>query len=149
MANEFFFKKGLAIATASVATASGASQSNRYLVLGDDNIVRNAPAQIAYSIASATSLTFSSTTYNCVDVTALAATMSVSNPTGSPLNFQRLIIRIKDNGTARTLTWDTKFVARGPLLPNTTTAGKFLTLGFIYNSAGTGTWDLVALAQEA
>jgi hypothetical protein len=44
MANEFFVRKGLAIATASVATASGASQSTKYLVVGDDSIVRWATA---------------------------------------------------------------------------------------------------------
>jgi hypothetical protein len=44
MANEFFVRKGLAIATSSVATASGASQSSKYLVVGDDNIVRWASA---------------------------------------------------------------------------------------------------------
>ena len=44
MANEFYARKGLAIATASVATASGASQSTRYLVLGNDSIVRWATA---------------------------------------------------------------------------------------------------------
>lgn len=44
MANEFYIRKGLAIATASVAFASGPTQSTRYLVLGNDNIVRWATA---------------------------------------------------------------------------------------------------------
>ena len=44
MANEFYIRKGLAIATASVAFASGLTQSTRYLVLGNDNIVRWATA---------------------------------------------------------------------------------------------------------
>ena len=47
MANEFFVRKGLAIATSSVATASGVTQSSKYLVVGDDNIVRWASASSA------------------------------------------------------------------------------------------------------
>jgi hypothetical protein len=44
MANEFYARKGLAIATASVAFASGPTQNTKYLVLGDDAIVRWATA---------------------------------------------------------------------------------------------------------
>jgi hypothetical protein len=75
--------------------------------------------------------------------------MAVSNPTGTPSNFQKLIIRIKDNGIARSISWGSVFASRGATLPTITTVNKWMTLGFIYNSNGTGTWDLVALSQEA
>ncbi len=37
-----------------------------------------------------------------VDITALASAVTIANPTGVPHNFQKLIIQIKDNGTAGT-----------------------------------------------
>ncbi|OQB06817.1 MAG: hypothetical protein BWY21_01886 [Parcubacteria group bacterium ADurb.Bin216] len=58
-----------------------------------------------------------------------------------------MIIRIKDNGTARALTYDTQFRGIGVELPDTTVAGKTLYMGFIYNGDDTK-WDLVASAQQ-
>ncbi len=51
MANEFYVRKGLAIATASVATASGPTQATKYLVVGDDNIVRWATASVTSGVS--------------------------------------------------------------------------------------------------
>ena len=49
-------------------------------------------------------------------------------------NFQKLIFRILDDGTARAITWGTDFQAMGVSLPTTTTASKVLTVGFIYDT---------------
>jgi len=57
-------------------------------------------------------------------------------------------IRIKDNGTARALTYNAVFRAMGNALPTTTVLSKTLYMGFIYNATDTK-WDLVAVAQEA
>lgn len=87
---------------------------------------------------------------NAYDLTAQAAAAAFANPTGTPVNFDRLIIRIKDNGTARALTWGSAYVAGGVALPSTTVLSKILTLGFIYNTAnGLNKWQLVAASQEA
>jgi hypothetical protein len=59
-----------------------------------------------------------------------------------------LVIRIKDNATARAITYDTQFRAIGVTLPTTTVISKTLYLGLIYNSTDTK-WDCVAVAQEA
>lgn len=85
-----------------------------------------------------------------VTITALATaiTSMTTNLSGSPNNFQRLIYRIKDDGTARAITWGATFVSRGATLPTTTVAGKLLTVGFLWNSV-TGTYGCVAVAQEA
>lgn len=86
---------------------------------------------------------------DCVDVTALASAVTIANFTGTPFNFQKLIIRIKDNGTARALTWGSNYVAGGVTLPSTTILSKILTLGFIYNTANSlNKYQLVASAQE-
>lgn len=67
--------------------------------------------------------------------------------TGTPINGQKLIIRLKDAGVAKDLTW-TGFTAIGVTLPTTTVANKTHYVGCIYNSAAS-TWDAVAVVQEA
>lgn len=81
-------------------------------------------------------------------VTAQAGALLFNAPGGTPVEGQKLIIRIKDNGTARALTYNAVFRAMGTSLPSTTVLSKTLYLGFIYNFTDTK-WDLVASAQEA
>ena len=73
-----------------------------------------------------------------------------SNLSGTPTNKQTLIYEIKDNGTARAITWGTSFVAGGVALPTTTVISKILTVGFIYSTANSlNKWRCVASTQEA
>jgi len=81
-------------------------------------------------------------------ITAQAGALLFNAPGGTPVEGQKLIIRIKDNGTARALTYNAVFRAMGVALPSTTVISKTLYMGFIYNSTDTK-WDLVAVAQEA
>lgn len=77
-------------------------------------------------------------------VTALAAGATFGAPTGTPTDLQPLIIRIKDNGTARTLAWNAIYRASSDLaLPTTTVISKTMYLKFIYCSADSK-WDFVA-----
>lgn len=82
-------------------------------------------------------------------ITALAAdiTSMTTNLSGTPTNFQKLIIRIKDNGTARAITWGASFEAKGVALPTTTVKSKVLTVGFIYDTV-TSKWGCVASVSE-
>lgn len=77
-------------------------------------------------------------TDNCdyVTITALATaiTSMTTNLSGTPVNFQKLVFRIKDNGTARAITWGASFQSGTIALPTTTVAGKTLLVGFIYDS---------------
>lgn len=102
------------------------------------------------SISSSATPTVNTDNCDAVDITALAAaiTSMTTNLSGTPTNFQKLIYRIKDNGTARAITWGASFVALGVALPTTTVISKILTVGFIYNTT-TSTWGCVASAQEA
>ena len=87
---------------------------------------------------------------DCVSVTALAQACQFLNPTGTAVNGDTLIITVKDNATARALTWDTAYVAGGVALPTTTVLSKILTVGFRYNSANSlNKWQCVAVASEA
>jgi len=81
-------------------------------------------------------------------ITALAGNATFGAPTGTPVQGQTLIIRIKDNATARTLTWNSIYRAIGTVLPTTTVVSKTMYLSFVYNSTDTK-WDLVGYNQEA
>jgi len=81
-------------------------------------------------------------------ITAQAGALLFNSPGGTLVQGRPLIIRIKDNGTARALTWNGVFRAMGTALPSTTVLSKTLYLGFKYNTTDTK-WDLIASAQEA
>lgn len=87
--------------------------------------------------------------YDCYSITAQSAAITsfTTNLSGTPHDFQRLIIRIKDDGTARAITWGASFVAKGTALPTTTVISKLLTVGFLYDSVA-GVWECVASQQE-
>lgn len=86
-------------------------------------------------------------TYNMYIRTAQAAALNINAPTGTPSSGQSLIFRIKDNGTARAITWDATFRAVGLTLPTTTVISKVVYVGCIYNSDETK-WDAIAIAEE-
>ena len=100
----------------------------------------------SYTTDTGTSLDVS--TCDQFEVTAQAGALKFNNPGGTPLGGQKLVIRIKDNGTARALTYDTQFRAMGVALPSTTVLSKTLYMGFIFNATDTK-WDCVAVAQES
>ncbi|WP_230685813.1 hypothetical protein, partial [Streptococcus pneumoniae] len=81
-------------------------------------------------------------------VTALAVGATFGAPTGTPTEGQSLVIRVKDNGTARSLAYNAIYRAVGVTLPTTTVISKTIYLGMFYNSSDTK-WDVVAVAQEA
>lgn len=100
------------------------------------------------SITTAASYTLDTDSYNAISITALAGALNTLSASGTPSNFDSLIVRILDNGSAQTLAFDaTKYIAKGISLPSTTVAGKCMTLGFLYDSV-VGKWGLVALSQE-
>lgn len=77
-------------------------------------------------------------------ITALAAAAAFAAPTGTPTQGQILVIRIKDNGTARALSWNAIYRAGTDVsLPTTTVLSKTLYLLFMYNSTDSK-WDILA-----
>lgn len=110
---------------------------------------RNQPRIVSaasYTTDTGTSLDVS--TCDIFIVTAQAGALKLNNPSGTPQHGEKLIVRIKDNGTARALTYDTQFRGISTTLPSTTVISKTLYMGFIYNTTDTK-WDLIAVAQEA
>lgn len=82
------------------------------------------------------------------NVTALAAGATFGAPTGTPTDGQKLLIRYKDNGTARTLAFNAIYRAIGVTLPTTTVISKTGYIQCVYNSADTK-WDVLAVGVEA
>lgn len=82
------------------------------------------------------------------NITALAVNATFAAPSGSPVNGRKLLIRIRDNGTARTLGWNAIYRVVGVTLPTTTVVNKTIYVGVTYNSTDVK-WDVVAIAQEA
>jgi hypothetical protein len=81
-------------------------------------------------------------------LTAMSANTTIAAPTGTPVQSQDLVFRFKDDGTARTLTWNAIFRAIGVTLPTTTVANKLTYVGCKYNSTDSK-WDVIAVQQEA
>jgi len=101
--------------------------------------------------AAGGTITPTSDATNQYTITALGAAATFAVPSGTPIDGQKLTIRIKDNGTARALTWTTSaggYRIIGTTLPTTTVISKTVYVGCVYNSADSF-WDVVAVAQQA
>ena len=99
------------------------------------------------TVASAATVTPISTN-DLVTITAQAAALALANPTGTWDEGQPLMIRIKDNGTARAITYGTNYRAIGVTLPTTTVLSKTTYIGLIYNSTDTK-WDAIGVTTQA
>ncbi len=80
-------------------------------------------------------------------ITALANNATFADPSGTPADGQVMIIRIKDDGTPRTLAYNAIYRPIGVTMPTLTVASKTLYMGTKYNSADTK-WDVLAVGQE-
>lgn len=100
------------------------------------------------SITSSATPTPDSTNTDLYVITALATAPTFGVPAGTPADGQGLMIRVKDNGTARALAFNAIYRASSDLaLPSTTVISKTLYMGFIYNAADTK-WDLIAVLNN-
>ena len=99
------------------------------------------------SLSSAATVTPVNTN-DLVIIVAQSAALALANPTGTWDQGQPLMIRIKDNGTARAITYDTNYRAIGVTLPTTTVINKTTYLGLIYNATDTK-WDVIGVTTQA
>jgi len=127
-----------------LATKSGVETLTNKTLISTTNVVE----EITTTASSATPAPTGGSLRNYFTVTALAAGATFSAPSGTPVDGNLLTIRIKDNGTARTLAWNAIYRAIGVTLPTTTVLSKTLYLGCRYNGADSK-WDVLAVAQEA
>ena len=119
-------------------------QSVWYVSVAGDLGNGNARVQTVTSSSAVTP----TATNDLVTITAQASALILANPTGAFSEGQSLMIRIKDNGTARGIVFGSNYRGIGITLPSTTVINKTLYLGIIYNSTD-GKWDVLGLNQEA
>jgi len=99
------------------------------------------------STASTASLTPDISAFDQYNLTALAANVTINAPTGTPVDGNKLMFRILDNGVTRTLTWNATYTVIGVSLPVATTVNKMTYVGCIYNSTNTR-WDVLAVGTQ-
>lgn len=133
------FTTGITIASVAVPTISSTSTiTNKWIQPRITTIVSNANP------------TINTDNCDCVTITAQAAaiTSMTTNLSGTPVNFQKLIIRILDDGSNRAITWGTSYVGTTTVaLPTTTAATKVLTVGLIWDSSKSK-WVCHATTQD-
>jgi len=96
-------------------------------------------------------LTINGDTTDLYVAEGLTGAITFLQPSGTPVDGQKLVIRMEDNGTGRAITWTTTsgaFRAVGIVLPTTTTASKVLYVACIYNSTDVF-WDVLSTAVQA
>lgn len=102
----------------------------------------------SFSTTSAASVTPDVSLYDQYSYTALAETLTINAPIGTPTNGSKLLFRFLDNGTTRSINWNGTFTAIGVTLPTATTVSKTTYVGCIYNANNTR-WDVIAVTTQA
>lgn len=100
------------------------------------------------TLGTSGTLTMNIASFETTKTGNLTGAVTFAAPSGTAIDGQKHVLRIKDNGTARALSWNAIFRPIGVTLPTTTVANKLTYVGMIYNSADTK-WDVIAVSQEA
>lgn len=85
--------------------------------------------------------------YDCFNITGIDAPITDVQISGLAVDFRRIKIRLKDNGTSRLITWGSAFVSIGISLPTSTTTRKWHTLEFEYNDTLNAWGCVLSLVQ--
>lgn len=117
------------------------------LIYNTKPVAQSSGAPRVKLIASASTITPDASNTDILAITALAQSTTIALPTGTPANGQGLMIRIKDNGTARSISWNSVYRPIGFTLPTATAASKTDYIGMRYNSQD-NRWDVVGVARE-
>jgi hypothetical protein len=110
-----------------------------------------AGASVGATGGAVSSITPNAALFDNYMINALGASGTINAPTGTPVDGQRLLIRIKDDGTIRGLAFSGAtgaYRAVGTTLPTSTAANKVTYVGCQYNSADSF-WDVVAVTTQA
>jgi hypothetical protein len=97
------------------------------------------------------SLTPNGDTTDVYKAEGLTGAITLAQPSGTPVDGQKLLIRLEDDGTARAITWTTSagaFREVGITLPTTTVATKITYVGCVYNGTDSF-WDAIATVTQA
>lgn len=99
------------------------------------------------TVVSAATVTPNLDTDDVIIITAQAAGLTIANPTGTKREGYPFMIRIKDNGTARAISFGTEYRQMEVTLPTTTVISKYLYLQCVVNVTDTKI-DVVSVVNE-
>lgn len=144
---------GVVIGNGTSAFTTVTAPSGTIVGTSDTQTLTNKRIDPRAVVASATSgtLTINGDTTDLYVAEGLTGAATFAQPSGTPVDGQKLLIRIKDDGTARGVTWTTSagaFRAVGITLPTTTVLGKVTYVGCVYNATDSF-WDAVATVTQA
>lgn len=136
--------------SASTAAAGNHTHAGMVTATGTETLTNKRIQPRVGTVASSATPAINTDTVDVFTITALAAaiTSMSSSLTGTPVDGQRIVLRIKDNGTARTIAWGASWRAVGVVLPTTTVANKTTYIGATYNAADS-VWDVLAVGTQA
>lgn len=77
-------------------------------------------------------------------ITGLQTAVAFAAPTGTPTDGQLLLVRIKDNGTPKSISWNSVYRQSLSLALPLATTGRTIQIGFMYNGVDIK-WDLLAV----
>lgn len=125
------------------------SSAGQAIAKGDDDTFTNVAIDGNIRVVSTTDDASSVINVDVTDVYELSAVANATTFTisGTPTDGQKLMIRYKDAGAAKGLTF-TGFTAMGVTIPTTTVISKWGYVGCVYNLAAT-TWHVIAVGVEA
>jgi hypothetical protein len=101
---------------------------------------------VVLTVSSASTVT-PTDSYDMVVITDQAVPLTLANPTGVWVQGKDLLIRIRDNGTTRTIGYGTDYRPIGVTRPTFTTSNKTIYLGIVYNSTDSK-WDIIGVSVE-
>lgn len=141
----------LALVATGGTSASPFAQNDSVLLkfqrTGDVGPTGTALRRPAPSVTNPASLAPSITNFDNFAVIGQAQGLQILAPVGTLTDGRTIAIRVKDNGTARALAFDTIYRGSSEApLPNATVVGKVTYMGFQYNGDD-AKWDLLALIQ--
>ena len=136
--------------TTSNGTHAAAVAGTDYITpTGTSTLSNKRITQRVLPITSSATPTINTDNYDAVKITALstAITSMTTNLSGTPNDFDKLLITIEDDGTGRAITWGASFIDGAATLPTTTTANKKLYVGLVYSSTS-AKWECLASGEE-
>jgi hypothetical protein len=136
---------GFRIANVALASTNLSDTASIVLLTSTQSLTNKAIVPRTTTTASTATLTMNADAVDVALITAQAAALVIANPTGTPTDGQKLIVRVIDNGTARAITYGTQFASTTVTLPTTTVISTTLHIGFMYDSVGPK-WRCIATA---
>ena len=143
---------GLVVGNGTSAMTTVAAPSGTVVGTSDTQTLTNKTInpRVASTTSAGPTATPNGDTTDMYVITAQDQAVAFANISGTPVNGQKMILRLRPDGTTRAVSWSSSsggYRAVGATLPTSLPASKTTYVGCIYNSSASY-WDVVAVSQE-